>query len=32
MIEATKKVAEGNFEVRLETKRKDEIQDLVTNF
>lgn len=32
MIEATKKVAEGNFDVRLETKRKDEIQDLVTNF
>lgn len=32
MIEATKKVADGNFEVRLETQRKDEIQDLVTNF
>ena len=32
MVEATKKVAEGNFDVRLETKRKDEIEDLVTNF
>lgn len=32
MIEATKKVADGNFEVRMETKRKDEIDDLVMNF
>ncbi len=32
MMDATKKVAEGDFEVRLETQRKDEIQDLTNNF
>lgn len=32
MLEATKKVSEGNFDVRMETERKDEIEDLVTNF
>ena len=32
MIEATKKVANGNFEVRMETQRKDEVEELVTNF
>ena len=31
-IEATKKVAEGDFTVRLETKRDDEIKELVDNF
>lgn len=32
MVEATKEVAEGNFDVRLETNRKDEIEDLTKNF
>lgn len=32
MIKATKEVAEGNFDVRLETQRKDEIEDLAINF
>ena len=32
MIKATKQVAAGDFEIRLETKRKDEIKELVTNF
>lgn len=32
MVEATKKVADGNFDVRLETERKDEIESLVNNF
>lgn len=32
MMDASKKVAEGDFEVRLETQRKDEIQDLTNNF
>lgn len=31
-IEATKKVAEGDFSVRLETKRDDETKELVDNF
>lgn len=31
-IEATKKVAAGDFSVRLETKREDETKDLVDNF
>lgn len=31
-IEATKKVAEGDFSVRLETKRNDETRELVDNF
>lgn len=30
--EATKKVAQGNFNVKLETTRKDEIGELVSNF
>lgn len=30
--EATKEVASGNFEVELETKRKDEIAELIKNF
>ena len=32
ITEATKKVAAGDFSVKLETNRKDEIQDLVDNF
>ena len=32
ITEATKKVASGDFSVKLETNRKDEIQDLVDNF
>ena len=32
MINATKKVANGDFDVRLETNRKDEIRELVNNF
>lgn len=31
-IEAIKKVADGDFDVRLETTRNDEIKDLVDNF
>ena len=31
-IDATKKVAEGDFSVRLETKRDDETKELVDNF
>ena len=30
--EATKKVAEGDFSIKLETKRKDEIGELTNNF
>lgn len=32
IVEAAKKVTAGNFDVRLETKRKDEVQTLVENF
>lgn len=32
LIDSTKKVASGDFTVRLETDRKDEVEDLVTNF
>ena len=32
MVQATKEVASGNFDIRLETKRTDEIEDLANNF
>ena len=32
ITEATKKVASGDFNIKLETNRKDEIQELVDNF
>lgn len=31
-IQATKKVAQGDFDVRLQTKRKDETEEFVNNF
>ena len=31
-IKATKKVAQGDFDVRLQTKRKDETEEFVNNF